>query len=448
MEGIAAHSGKLASGAKVMAAAFEQAGATIASDLDELLMLGGIFATDKIPAGRRMHVVTNSGGEGSLIADIAHDVGLTLPPLSAETRTALEHRWPRFHARNPLDPWGTDDYEGIYPEVLRHAADEPGDIVVVAIDQQCTSGDHEKQLCLDLATYLAKATSGTTKVPVMLSPTSQDPDPRLAAYCRQAGIALLRGARPALAMLAELGRPREVLIGSATSSAENATLPGADLPLGEDEVLGILDQLGVSTPMRRRFSSGADAAAAYQSFDGPVVLKGVAPGLIHKTELGLVKTNLTSTDAVRQAAAEMEASASGLVRDLEFLLAEMVDGDLEIVVGYKRDPMFGPTVMVGSGGVWAEFFDDVSVHVGEIDNESARRLVARSRVGQMLAQARGGALHVAGVEAALCAVSALGAANPDVVGIDVNPLIVGRNHATAVDAVIERRPSREKEHTS
>jgi hypothetical protein len=192
-------------------------------------------------------------------------------------------------------------------------------------------------------------------------------------------------------------------------------------------------------PERRRAATVEEAVAEAQRFVGPVVLKGVAAYLLHKTELGLVKTNLVSPGDVRTAAEAIRERAEVNGLKVEFLFSEQVHGDLEVVVGYKRDAAFGPTVMVGSGGVWAEFFDDVAIHVGGLDRARAERLLDRSRVGQMMARARGGWLCVEGVVSALCAVSALGQANPDIVGIDINPLIVGRGHATAVDAAIERR---------
>lgn len=445
-EGIAAHSGKLASGAKVLAAAFQQEGVAIADDLDELLAMGEVFGTGRIPRGTRTHVVTNSGGEASLLADIADEVGLDLPPLGATAAGALRDAWPRFHARNPLDPWGTDDYDKIYPEVLRQAVAEPGDIIVLAIDQQRTSGGHEHKMGLDLAAYLAVAAEGTDKIPVLLSPTSQDPDPALATYCNRAGIALLRGARPGFSTLAKLATSGASAGGQIPAEGGKSHLSSSDEPMDEDQALDLLAKLGVSTPARRRVSTIDEVGAAAQELGGPVVLKGVAANLLHKTELGLVQTNLATADAVRSAAGTMGERATLQGLTVEYLIAEQVHGDLEVVVGYKRDPAFGPTVIVGSGGVWAEFFDDVEIHVGPLDRTAAERLLARSRVGQMMAQARGGQLCAEGVIAALCAVSELGTTDPEIVGIDINPLIVGRTHATAVDAVIERRQP-ERNHT-
>lgn len=111
--GVTAHSGQLAPSARVTAAALRQAGAVIADDLDELLAFGEIFSCERLPRGNRLQVVTNSGGEGNLLADLAEDAGLVLPSLSAGAVDTLAARWPRFRARNPLDPWGPDDYESL-----------------------------------------------------------------------------------------------------------------------------------------------------------------------------------------------------------------------------------------------------------------------------------------------------------------------------------------------
>ena len=105
----------------------------------------------------------------------------------------------------------------------------------------------------------------------------------------------------------------------------------------------------------------------------------------------------------------MLAWAADRGTSLELIVAELVRGDLEVLVGFHRDPVFGPTCLVGLGGVWAEFLDVVDVHVGALDEATAGRFLDRSRVGRMIAGARGGALDRDGVVRALCAVSRLGA---------------------------------------
>ena len=206
--GVVAHSGKLAPQVDIAAAALEQAGAVIASDLDELVAFGEIFGAGRPVGGRRLHIVSNSGGEANLIADLSTDAGLELPAMSDAAVARLTAEWPRFHVANPLDPWGAGDYEQIYPAAIATVADEPGDILMVAIDQQQHCGEFEKRLGRDLATYLS--VHATDRFPVFVSPTSQDPDAGLARACREASIPLLRGARTACAVLGKLASTRLV----------------------------------------------------------------------------------------------------------------------------------------------------------------------------------------------------------------------------------------------
>ncbi|QNG38736.1 acetate--CoA ligase family protein [Geodermatophilaceae bacterium NBWT11] len=427
--GVVAHSGRLAGSARTTAAALRSAGAAVVGDLDELLAAGELLGTRHRVRGRRLAVVTNSGGEGNLLADLAADVGLDVPPLSADGRRTLTDRWPLFDARNPLDPWGVDDHTVVYPPALAVAAGEGADVLVVGIDQQRTAGSHEQELGLFLAGALRDAVAGTTVVPVLLSPAAQDPPDALVGACVAADVPLVRGARPALAALAALA--------ARSVSPAPPTTPGAsgDVPRAEDEVLAALAGLGLEVAHSQRVRTSAEAVAAALSLGGPVVLKGVVPGLVHKTEAGLVRVGLTP-DEVAVEADRMLGWATAEGRPLELLVAELVRGDLEVLVGFTRDPVFGPVHLVGLGGVWAEALDVVDVHVGHLDDAAAGHFLAGSRVGRMLAGARGGPLHSAGVVAALCAVSRLAARSPSITAIDVNPVLVCRSRAVAVDAVL------------
>ncbi|MDV3128437.1 acetate--CoA ligase family protein [Mycobacterium sp. 21AC1] len=448
-KGVQAHSGRLAGSVRTAAAAFVQSGAVLAADLDELLNLGQIFGTRRRVAGRRMHLITNSGGEANMLADAACDAGLELPPLSAVAAEVLTARWPLFTPRNPIDPWGADDHEVIYPEVLRVMAQEPTDLLVVGIDQQRTAGEYEKDLGLFLARALSHASNDATAVPVMLSPASQDPPGRLVEFCARADIPLLRGARPGLAVLAALGRRAECESHhdvptslraenlSVESTASSSTGEAAvDLPSTEDELLAALGSLGLTVPQSIRVTSSDAAVQAFATIGAPVVVKGVAEGLLHKTEAGLVAVGLTTAEHVHREAERMLDFALRHDLDLDLLVAEMVRGELEVLVGYHRDPTFGATCLVGLGGVWAEYLDAVDIHVGELDESGARRFLDNSRVGKMMANARGGALDRGGVLSALCAVSKLGVSSPQINAIDVNPIIVGRTRAVAVDAAM------------
>ena len=438
--GVLAHSGKLAPKTEVAAAALRQAGAVLATDVDELFAYGELLAAGTLPRGGRMHLVTNSGGEANLLADLAEDAGLMLPPLGPDTARELRAKWPRFHVANPLDPWGVDDYALVYPEAFRAVAGEPGDILAVVHDQQAHAGEYEREFGLFLARALASVDVEPERVRALISPTSHDPDPGVRGYCQRHGIALLRGARPALAALAGLagaavqGGPAPVAV---ATPHRHPALAGA-APLTEADALAVLDDLGIRTPRRARALDAAGAVEAAASIGGPVVLKGVARGLWHKSELGLVHVGLSGPTAVRRAAEAILRSGAEAGLDLELLVVELVTGSLDVLVGYHRDPQFGSTLLVGLGGVWTESLDRVDLHVGQLDLPAARRFVVASTVGAMARQARGGALDTEPVAAALAALSGLAEAHPEIVGIDLNPVMLGRHAAVAVDAAIHR----------
>jgi acetyltransferase len=439
--GIVAHSGKLAGNARVGAAALRQAGAILCDDLDELTTIGEIFGAGRTRIGRRAHIVTNSGGEANLLSDLAEDVGIELPALSESGAAALGETWPNFHARNPMDPWGTDDYKAIYPRALRTLADEPGDLLIVSLDQQTSCGSYELQLGRDLAAYLASEASRSTKTPVFLSPSSQDPSPELLHYCVTERIPLLRGAWTALDALAKVAR-RTDWAGDGRIAAEGPpiALPELTAPGALDEMasLAIVNRYGIPTP-RLAVAPGADAAVeAAERIGYPVVLKGVAGGISHKTELGLVRVGLGSPDEVRRAAAAISGNAARAGLTVTFIVAEHVRAELEVIAGFRRDDQFGVAILVGLGGIWAEHFDQVAVRIGRIGPDEARRMLDDTILGRMLRTARGGLIADGGIVAAIVGLAALGDDHPEIAEVDLNPILVGRERTVAVDALVVR----------
>ena len=293
-------------------------------------------------------------------------------------------------------------------------------------------------LGVDLATYLADATRDTAHLPVFLSPTSQDPSPEIVDACRAHNIVHLRGAAPALRTLGALARAAmRVPVNEPLIVPAAARLAPSDR-LTEDDTLGLLASLGVATPRRAVVATPAEAAEAAEQLTSPIVLKGAAPELWHKTELGLVKLGLATHSAVRAAGEEILAAGRAAGLELSLLVSETVRGTLEVFVGYQRDPQVGHTLIAGLGGVWTEVLDVVDIHVGLLDCAAALDWLAATRVGRVLSESREGRLDLAGVARALAAVSSLVAACDDITAIDINPLMVTTHSATAVDATIHR----------
>lgn len=451
-KGIVAHSGKLAGSARVAAASLRQVGAILCEDLDELTTVGEILGAGRADFGRRAHIVTNSGGEANLLADLADEIGIELPPMSETGTHRLRDRWPSFHVANPMDPWGTDDYHAIYPAALETLADEPGDLLVVSLDQQTTCGSYELQLGRDVAVYLAGAAARNGKVPVFLSPSSQDPSPELQNFCHAQRIPLLRGAWTGLDALAKVAR-RAAWLGDGTvpPSGPPLELPElAEAVLGgpgpdEDAALAVAERYGVPVPRRERAGSVQAAVEVARRIGYPVVVKAVGPTIAHKSELGLVRVGLGTDAAVREAGEAVLAAAArhGLAEEVSLMVVEMVHAELELIAGFRRDDQFGPAVLVGLGGIWAEYLDQVAVRIGRIGRDEARRMLDDTVVGRMLRTARGGARAEESVIDAIVGLAALGADHPEIAEFDLNPILVGRGRTVAVDALavlVDRGP--------
>jgi succinyl-CoA synthetase beta subunit len=215
--------------------------------------------------------------------------------------------------------------------------------------------------------------------------------------------------------------------------------------LSEAEALSALASFGVTVPRALVADTADSAAAAADEIGGTVVVKAVAPGLFHKSEHRLVEVGVVGAEQALAAATRIEEAArAASIGSARFLVMEQVDAQLDVYVGFRRDPQFGATFVVGLGGVWTEFLHDVVLHVGDLDAHAARALVERSTVGAMMRGARGGALDVEGVVHTLVAIADLVAASPLVNAVDVNPLMVSRDRAVAVDAVIEIVPAAEE----
>jgi succinyl-CoA synthetase beta subunit len=200
----------------------------------------------------------------------------------------------------------------------------------------------------------------------------------------------------------------------------------------EHEARRILASYGIAGPPEQYAATADEAAAAAQAIGFPVVLKGMVPGMIHKSDAGMVKLRLGSADAVRQAAQQMSAPG--------YLIARMVSPVAEILVGARVDPDFGPLIVVGAGGINVELYNDVAVRIAPIGEDEALAALASTRISRVLDGWRGG--PPADRNAAAKGIAALSRFIADFAGelqeVEINPLAVfeeGRG-CLALDCVI------------
>ena len=197
----------------------------------------------------------------------------------------------------------------------------------------------------------------------------------------------------------------------------------------------------IPVPDERIVADAEAAVIAATAIGLPVVLKLNGDAIAHKTERGLVRLNLGTTDAVRDAATELLAAATPADGIVSLLVAPMLRGNRELIAGLHLDPQFGPTVMLGIGGILAEAIADVVFRLVPLTETDAHELIDDLDTQTLLGPFRGEpAVDRDGLVQVILGLAALAAARPDVVSVDLNPLIVVGGCPIAVDALVEVAP--------
>ena len=212
--------------------------------------------------------------------------------------------------------------------------------------------------------------------------------------------------------------------------------------LSEFDSKRFLSAYGVPITRERLVNSEKDARAAAERLGYPVVLKGCAHDLLHKTEAGLVMVGLSSSKEVANAFRELKARA-GSDFGGRFLVQEMVKGDRELMIGMTRDEQFGPSVMFGLGGIFTEILEDVVFRLAPLSLSDARQMMSEIRSAKILNTVRGmPRVNQSMLARAIVAVGKAAVDNPDIAEIDINPLIVSGSHPVAVDGLVILKPSK------
>jgi len=215
-------------------------------------------------------------------------------------------------------------------------------------------------------------------------------------------------------------------------------VPGTTRTLSEADSKALLAAHGVPVPAERVVPTAAEAATAAEAIGFPVVAKLCGDAIAHKTERGLVRLGLGSADAVADAAQSLLDAARPEDGDVAVLVAPMVRGNRELIAGLVRDPQFGPAVMLGVGGILAEAVADVAFRLVPLTRLDAHELIDDLTTQKLLGPFRGEpAVDREALADVLVGLSALAEARPDVVSVDLNPLIVSGSTPVPVDALVE-----------
>ncbi|MEE1830155.1 acetate--CoA ligase family protein [Streptomyces sp. SP17KL33] len=426
------HTGALATSWRTTRAALRQAGAVVVDDerelVDALTALSRIRLRPLSDPG--LGIVTAQAGPGLLLADRAGTDGIRVPELTSTTRHALSELLPPLtYQRNPVD---TGRPAETFARVLDTTAADPAvDLLAV---YALTEPDS-----VDLASAAQDAGLGADSPAVVVVGGLPEDVAEQRARLHKAGVPALTGPASAANAVRALVTDARQRASSDTEGLPSEALVAVPAgPLDEDAAKTFLAELGIRTPDRVACDNRAEAHHALRRLGGPVAVKVLDAAILHKTEIGGVHLGVRTAE-------ELDAALDAIGPDRRYLVEAMAPAGVDLVLGVRRDPVFGPVVLAGLGGTAAEALADVAIRLAPLsvteaatmpDELAARALLDGWRGGPVLDRAEFGRT-VAALAAAL-------AASPETAEIEINPLRLTADGLIALDAVIV--PTEETDH--
>lgn len=449
----ASHSGSLAGADHIFAAAFKKAGIIRVEDLEELKDLNKAFLTYQKMDGKRVGVITVTGGGGIATADALSQYGLEVARLSADTVKKIQAMGPPwFKVENPVDMWPAGMKRGLkntYADILRLLLDDPlVDAVICIFAAYKVAGYDPVGAVLEEAVKEA-ARRREKPVAVWIFGASQE---KAIARLDKCGVAAgfpnpERTAR-ALAKLYHYlnevrGKPfREPPVfqdvGRAKAAAVIRRAQEAGVRLLGGEVMEILRAYGIKAAATH-FASDKEAAVAVGGRLGyPLVMKIASPQVAHKSDVGGVRLNIQNEAELSLAYDELVAAVRANVPHARIdgvFLQKYHPGGVEVILGAKRDAEFGPVIVFGLGGIYTEVLKDVSFRLAPLTEEEAREMIGEIKSAGILAGARRTpAANIPALVETLMRLAQLVVDFPELAEIDVNPLAAGPEGVLALDA--------------
>ncbi len=418
------HTGALVGSSQGFSAYLNAHGAIEVRDILEMMETLELLGHSRWPRGLAIGAVSESGGEAALLADLAEDNRLSLPQLPDSARRELADKFPMLQlANNPIDAWAMGEVEPVYThcfQVMQRAS--LYDAIVAQVDLTRYRSADDNEWCTLIVRSLATAARESRIVPIVVSANAIEPPQEIQRLAYAEDIALLRGIENSMRAIANVGRwssyAKRLERPRSFRRSKRRLHPGV---LSEFESATFLAQYGVPFATFRRASSSAEAADIAEQIGFPVAVKMDGPA--HKSNLNGVALNVYSRDR-----AESEAERMGQA----VIVAKQVPAGLEVICGMQRDPVYGPVVAVGFGGVAAEVNGMVAFSLAPLIPDEANRLaVAVTRL-------RGASqpFATAPLTELLEAISQAAVEHPEITSIDINPVVVSADGVIAVDALV------------
>jgi acyl-CoA synthetase (NDP forming) len=446
----ASHTANLGGAMALYRAAFRQNGILQVEDLQDLIDYGRAFRCGKLPHGNRLAIITISGGAGILMTDECIARGMQLAELAPETVDKLRKFVPSFGSlNNPVDVTaGIFNDLTLINRTLQAIVDDPG-VDCIAMINASLQGDIAAKIAAEIV-----AVAKESSKPIFLTWSARDVmAPEAYATLDAARLPHYKSpvrcgrAMAALSWYGEAQRRYRARLGEQPMRMEETKtkqiLKGRTGDIAEYEAKRILADYGIPVTREELAKSAQDAVAIALRIGYPVAIKVQSPDISHKTEAKAVRLKIASDTELKAAYDEVTENAKAYRGDARIegvLVQEMVGDGVEAILGITNDPLFGPAVMFGLGGIFAEVLKDVSFRLAPVTQSVAREMVQEIAGYKLLAGARG--KPPADIDALVDAIVRLSAMAVDlkdhVAELDINPLFVFPNGkgVKAADALI------------
>ena len=442
-EAVRSHTAALAGADVVFDAVLAQHGIVRTDSTEEMLDAAYAASFGALPSNRRVGLMTISGGAGVMMADEAVSLGLEVGPMPEAAQSRLKEKLSFCTPRNPVDITAqVFNAPHLVGDFLDAMLDEGNYAAVVTFLTYVASVEFMTKPILDA---FARARERHPQRPILMSMIG--PDEAIARY-EALHVPVFEDPVRAVRAVAALARVSECLSRPSRASVDTIAHPAGERYSGgrldEHEARRLLASWGIAGVDADVARSAEEAARIARTIGVPIAMKILSPDIAHKTEAGGVALGIAVEDAAHEhevlVARAMAYDANAEIRGT--LLAPMVSG-VECILGVRCDPVFGPVVMVGAGGVLAEMIDDVAIRKAPIDHTEARRMIDELAAARVLEGVLGRPrCDVAALAAALAALSRFAATHADTVeSVDVNPFVVlpEGEGALALDALIVGR---------
>ncbi len=431
------HTAAIAGEDAVFDAVFEECGAIRANTIEDFFRYGQLFATAPLPHNDAVAIITGSGGVGTLMADRADDLGLQLPPFTQAESLQVTEQASLATTGNPIDVTGQVVGNPRVLEVACEIAADSGRYGSIALFTAAGALSPAFWPTLEKCARSIASRPGVTATIAGIMDESQR------QTLTDFGCLVYEEPTHAIEAIAQLRRYARVRQ-DIQHLADPPPLADLRLPVGtldEADALRVIAEHGIGVVPHGIAGTADEAVALAQQLGGELAIKVVSPDIVHKSDVGGVRLNVSGDDAVRQAfnsiLAEVSVKAPA-ARIRGVLVARMVRPVLECVVACRRDPIFGPVLTFGLGGTEVEWLRRVAMATAPVTPQRVMQLLERLDLLRRLDGWRGGpCVPPEALVEAICAVGRMASTIPALVHLEINPLLVNTNGVFAADALMQ-----------